>query len=168
MDFKVGPTKPADAAAVLALYQATAGALESGLARTPDEMDIAWAQGFLARAAATGASVGVWAGDVLIGEIHASRMGVRQFDHNLVDLTVAVHPDWQGRGVGRRLFEALFAAAYGLSPKVERIELAVREGNVSAVRLYERLGFILEGRHPGRVRLPDGRMEMDLTMAKFL
>lgn len=168
MELTVRATTAADAPAVLALYQATARAPDSGLARTPDEMDLAWVQGFLARAGATGASVGIWAGDTLAGEIHASRMGPRQFDHNLMDLTVAVHPDWQGKGVGRRLFEALFAAAHNLSPKIERIELAVREGNSGAVRLYERLGFVLEGRHAGRVRLPDGRIEMDLTMAKFL
>lgn len=167
-DFALRPTTPADAPAVLALYQATAAAPDSGLARAPDEMELAWVQGFLTRAAASGASLGVWAGDILAGEIHASRMDARQFDHNLMDLTVAVHPDWQGRGVGARLFEGLFAAAAAMRPKVERIELAVREGNAGAIRLYQRLGFVLEGRHPGRVRLPDGRTEMDLTMAKFL
>jgi putative acetyltransferase len=167
-DFQLRPTTPVDAPAVLALYRATAGAPDSGLARAPDEMDLAWVQGFLARATASGASLGVWAGDALAGEIHASRMGARQFDHNLMDLTVAVHPDWQGQGVGARLFDGLFAAAGAMSPKIERIELAVREGNTGAIRLYERLGFVQEGRHPGRVRLPDGRVEMDLTMAKFL
>lgn len=167
-DFQARPTTPVDAPAVLALYRAAAGAPNSGLARAPDEMDLAWAQGFLARATATGASLGVWAGDILVGEIHATRMGARQFDHNLMDLAVAVHPGWQGQGVGARLFEALFAVADGLSPRIERIELAVREGNTGAIRLYERLGFVLEGCHPGRVRLPDGRIEMDLTMARVV
>lgn len=161
-------TTPADAPAVLALYQATAAAPGSGLARAPDEVDLAWTQAFMARATASGASLGVWADGALAGEIHASRMGPRQFDHVLLDLTVAVHPDWQGRGIGARLFEGLFAAAATMSPKVERIELAVREGNTAALRLYQRLGFVVEGHHPGRVRLPDGRVEMDLTMAKFL
>lgn len=159
---------PGDAPAVLTLYQATAGNPSSGLARSPDEMDLTWVQGFLAKASLNGATLGVWAGEVLAGEIHASRMGPRQFDHNLMDLTVAVHPDWQGRGVGARLFEGLFAAAAAMTPAIERIELAVREGNDGALRLYERMGFVIEGRHSGRVRLPDGTVETDITMAKFL
>jgi putative acetyltransferase len=162
------PLTPADAPAVLALYRATADAPSSGLARSPDEMDLAWVEGFLVKASAHGATLGVWAGDVLAGEIHASRMGPRQFDHNLMDLTVAVHPDWQGRGVGARLFEGLFAAAAAMTPAIERIELAVREGNPGAIRLYQRMGFVIEGHHPRRVRLPDGAVETDITMAKFL
>jgi len=159
---------PADAPAVLALYRATADRPTSGLARSPDEMDLGWVQGFLGKASANGATLGVWAREVLAGEIHASRMGPRQFDHNLTDLTVAVHPDWQGRGVGARLFEGLFAAAAAMTPAIERIELAVREGNEGALRLYQRLGFVIEGHHPGRVRLPDGSVETDISMAKFL
>jgi putative acetyltransferase len=84
----------------------------------------------------------------------------------LTDLTVAVHPDWQGRGVGRALFEALFAAAR--AQKVERIELMAREGNVGALRLYEALGFKVDGRFEGRVRLPDGTTEADIAMGKLL
>jgi putative acetyltransferase len=153
---------------VLALYQATAARPSSGLARSPDEMDLAWVHGFLGKASANGAALGVRAGEVLAGEIHASRMGPRQFDHNLMDLTVAVHPDWQGRGVGVRLFQGLFAAAAAMTPAIERIELAVREGNGGALRLYKRMGFVIEGHHPGRVRLPDGTVETDITMVKFL
>ena len=162
------PLTTADAPAVLALYQATADSASSGLARSPDEMDLGWVEGFLGKASANGATLGVWAGETLAGEIHASRMGPRQFDHNLMDLTVAVHPDWQGRGVGSRLFEGLFAAAAAMTPAIERIELAVREGNPGALRLYQRMGFVIEGHHPGRVRLPDGTVETDITMVKFL
>jgi len=166
--FHLRPLTTDDAPTVLALYQAAAGSPNSGLARAPDEMDLVWAQAFLAKSSANGTTLGVWAGETLAGEIHAARMGPRQFDHNLMDLTVAVHPDWQGRGVGARLFEGLFAAAAAMTPAIERIELAVREGNDGALRLYERMGFVIEGHHPGRVRLPDGRVETDITMAKFL
>jgi ribosomal protein S18 acetylase RimI-like enzyme len=52
---------------------------------------------------------------------------------------VAVHPDWQGQGIGRALLEASleFAQDYGGSWVV----LQVRDDNVVARRLYESLGF---------------------------
>ena len=46
-----------------------------------------------------------------MGEIHATRIGPRQFSHVLTELTIAVHPDIQGRGVGSRRFGALFESA---------------------------------------------------------
>jgi len=79
-----------------------------------------------------------------------------------------VHPGFQGRGVGAALFEALFAAAAELSPAIERVELMCREGNAGALRLYQRLGFVVEGRFPRRVRLGDGTIEDDLAMARRL
>ena len=104
----------------------------------------------------------------LAGEIHASRIGPDQFAHVLSDLTVAVDPAWQGKGVGRALFAALFAAARELSPTVTRIELMAREGNIDAIRLYERLGFVMEGRFVQRVRMPDGRLEDDIAMGLLI
>jgi ribosomal protein S18 acetylase RimI-like enzyme len=166
--FELRPTSLADAPLMLALHRAAAGAPGSGLAREPDEMALDHIQSAIAKASASGVALGAWAGEAMIGEIHASRMGPRQFAHNLLDLTVAVRPDWQGRGVGARLFEGLFVEAAKLLPKVERIELMVREGNLGAVRLYERLGFAIEGRFARRVRLKDGVVETDLAMTKFL
>jgi putative acetyltransferase len=86
----------------------------------------------------------------------------------LSDLTVAVHPHARGQGLGTRLFQALFDRAARLTPPIERIELAAREGNAAAIRLYERLGFEVEGRFRGRVRLPDGTVEDDVAMARRL
>ena len=79
-----------------------------------------------------------------------------------------MHPDFQGRGVGAALFEALFAEAGKMTPAIERVELLCREGNTGALRLYERLGFVLEGRFPRRVRLKDGTVEDDLAFARRL
>ena len=156
-----------DATQVLALYRAAAGG-SGGLARRPEEMDLAYVEGFLAKAHAGGVSLGAWIDGRLSGEIHASRIGPDQFAHVLSDLTVAVDPAWQGKGVGRALFAALFAAARELSPTVTRIELMAREGNIDAIRLYERLGFVMEGRFVQRVRMPDGRLEDDIAMGLLL
>jgi ribosomal protein S18 acetylase RimI-like enzyme len=160
-------TAPADAPAILAVHLAAA-ANGGGLAREPDEMDLAGIESTLARPFQDGVALIAWIDGQPAGEIHASRMGPRQFAHNLTDLTVAVHPDFQGRGVGAALFEALFAEAAKLTPAIERVELLCREGNAGALRLYERLGFKLEGRFPRRVRLKDGTVEDDLAFARRL
>jgi putative acetyltransferase len=160
-------TTPADAPAILEVHLAAASN-GGGLAREPDEMDLAGIEASLAKPLQNGVALMAWIDGKPAGEIHASRMGPRQFAHNLTDLTVAVHPEFQGRGVGAALFEALFAAAARLTPRIERIELMCREGNARAVRLYERLGFVIEGRFPRRVRLKDGSVEDDLAMGKRL
>lgn len=157
----------ADALAILDLHRAAA-ARGGGLAREPDEMELGAIETALAKALADGVALSAWDGEAIAGEIHASRLGPRQFAHNLMDLTVAVHPDAQGRGVGAALFEALFAEAARLTPKVERVELMCREGNHHALRLYQRLGFVIEGRFQRRVRLKDGAVEDDLALARRL
>jgi ribosomal protein S18 acetylase RimI-like enzyme len=166
-EFEIRPLSLMDVDALVTLHRATAAA-PGGLARTPEEIDAAYASGFVAKTSVGGIALGAWADGALAGEIHAGRMGIAQFAHVLTDLTVAVHPAWQGRGVGSALFRALFAQAAALKPKVERVELMAREGNSEAIRLYERLGFQIEGRFPGRVRMPDGSTEADIAMGLLL
>lgn len=159
------PLSLADAPALLALMRrAEAG----GLGRLPDEMDLPWMEDALAGALAGGVAIGASDGAQLLGMIKASRMPSVQFQHVLWDLTVAVAPEAQGRGVGRGLFEALVAEAAVLAPRIERVELVVREGLAHAIRLYERLGFRAEGRFERRFRLADGSCEADIPMALFL
>jgi ribosomal protein S18 acetylase RimI-like enzyme len=162
----IRPTTLADAPAILALHIAAASR-GGGLAREADEMSLPPIEAALAKALATGVALSAWSGGAIAGEIHASRLGPRQFDNSLTELTVAVHPDFQGQGVGAALFEALFAEARKLVG-LTRVELMCREGNHRAVRLYQRLGFAIEGRFVRRVVLADGTVEDDLAMAKFL
>lgn len=153
--------------AVVALYRAAAES--GGLARRREEIDAESVRPFLERAAHDGVSRAVFAPDgTLVAEIHALRMAPAQFAHVLTDLTVAVHPDWQGKGLGSLLFRALIGTARTLKPPVARIELMAREGNDGAIRLYQRLGFKIEGRFAGRVHLPDGTIEDDIAMALLL
>jgi ribosomal protein S18 acetylase RimI-like enzyme len=158
------PLRLADAPAILVLMRRA----EGGLGRLPGEMDLPWMEEALTGALNGGVAIGAWDDARLAGVIKASRMPSVQFQHVLWDLTVAVDPDFQGRGTGFALFEALFSAAATLSPKVERIELVVREGLTHAIRLYERLGFQREGRFERRFRLSNGAYEADLPMALFL
>jgi putative acetyltransferase len=59
-------------------------------------------------------------------------------------LGMAVHDDFQGRGVG----SALLAAAIDLADNwlgLHRIELHVYPDNTAGIRLYEKFGFVAEG-----------------------
>ena len=58
-------------------------------------------------------------------------------------LQIATHPQHQRRGLGRMLLLAVLTSAQ--EQGCERAVLEVRRGNTSARRLYERLGFELDG-----------------------
>lgn len=68
-------------------------------------------------------------------------------------LTLAVAPDRRGQGVGRRLLDALIAAVHRRGAAA--VTLEVRASNAVALRLYERAGFVVEGRRP-RYYVDDG------------
>jgi [ribosomal protein S18]-alanine N-acetyltransferase len=60
---------------------------------------------------------------------------------------VAVAPDWRGRGVGRRLLDALVRQA--VDEKLSGLTLEVRPSNQPARRLYEAAGFTAIGLRKG-------------------
>lgn len=161
----IRPATPADADAICALYQRVSAA-GGGLARQPEEITAAYVEQFLTKALHHGVALVVEAPDTgqVIAEIHAYAAGLRIFAHVFGDLTVAVDPTWQGRGLGRRLFTTLLATVRAQHPAIRRVELLVRESNTGAIRLYEQLGFRQEGRLEGRVAV-DGRQEADIPMA---
>ena len=61
-------------------------------------------------------------------------------------LNVAVDPDHRERGVGKRMMARLLEEARALSARA--VTLEVRESNQSAIRLYERVGFVFVGVRP--------------------
>jgi putative acetyltransferase len=60
---------------------------------------------------------------------------------------VATHADWLGRGVGRALSEAIVDLGFNWL-NLTRLGLIVFTGNTAAIKLYESLGFKLEGTMP--------------------
>lgn len=59
--------------------------------------------------------------------------------------TIAVHPDWRGRGVGTQLLGFAEERCFGVSPNVF---LLVSSFNAGAQRLYARLGYERVGELP--------------------
>jgi ribosomal protein S18 acetylase RimI-like enzyme len=70
---------------------------------------------------------------------------------------VAVDPDFQGRGVGRRLMAELIAAAR--AARIEVLTLDLRGDNERAAALYESVGFRQYGRLPDFVAVGERRWD---------
>lgn len=153
-----------DRDALFALYRAVA-AVEGGLARVEDEITPDTVAHNLRAALDRGVSLVALADGAVVGELHAWRPEPRVFAHVLGDLTVAVHPDHQGRGIGRALFVALLDHVRERLPDIRRVELVARQSNARAIALYESLGFVREGRLRGRIRSVGGGFEDDIPMA---
>jgi ribosomal protein S18 acetylase RimI-like enzyme len=86
---------------------------------------------------------------------------------HVVHLTLAVHPGWQGRGVGRAILESLIAWAKS-APAVEKIELHVRSSNTTAQSLYRTLGFTEVGRWKRRIKIAPDHYLDDISMELFV
>ncbi|MDY6878282.1 MAG: ribosomal protein S18-alanine N-acetyltransferase [Chloroflexota bacterium] len=77
-------------------------------------------------------------------------MGFRLQDARAHVSTLAVHPDWRGRGLGELLL--LTAMEHALELDVGAVTLEVRASNHVAHRLYRKYGFRFEGTHRGYYR----------------
>jgi len=164
-DVSIRQSTEGDVDGIVALYQA-AGEAGGGLARAPDEVSADYVSAFLKRALNGGiALVATDPTGAIIGEIHASPLGPRSFAHVLGDLTIAVHPLWQGQGIGRRIFAALLELVRTQMPHVHRVELVTQESNKRALSMYESLGFEREGKLTNRIRMRDGSLDHDIPMS---
>jgi len=104
------------------------------------------------------ASSGIW------------RLGPTLLKHVAL-LSLEVHPREQGKGVGRRVFERALEWAVSplarVEPRVERLELYVRQDNTRARALYDSLGFVVESRRERFVRTEQGLYVDDLIMVRW-
>jgi ribosomal-protein-alanine N-acetyltransferase len=66
-------------------------------------------------------------------------VGFRILKHTAHVATLAVHPEWRGRGIGEYLL--LVAITEGLTEGKRRVTLEVRPSNRAAQALYRKLGF---------------------------
>ncbi|MBM87855.1 MAG: ribosomal-protein-alanine N-acetyltransferase [Gammaproteobacteria bacterium] len=80
-------------------------------------------------------------------------------------LTLCVHPDFQRRGYGRKLFNLLLDRAHKLD--ATECFLEVRIGNLAAIALYKSMGFAVVGERKNYYPANRGR-EDALIMSRNL
>lgn len=78
-------------------------------------------------------------------------------------LLIAIHPDEQGKGLGAEL---LAQSLQRLEPTPVQVFLEVRQSNLSAIRLYEKLGFHQIDLRKNYYPCLDGRREHAVIMVK--
>jgi putative acetyltransferase len=156
-----------DLTAIKKLYQEVARKGE-GLARVESEVSDEYIQHFLDKSIERGLIIVAEHPEKngeLIGEVHAFGPGVKVFEHILSELTIAVHPEFQGKKIGRTIF-TIFLEEIGLNRShIGRVELITRESNTKAIEFYQSLGFRIEGRLEMRIKTADGHFEADIPMA---
>lgn len=149
------------------LYQEVAR-ISQGIARTEGEISEQYISNLYQQASQQGLMlVGIdTETSELVAEMHASKYGLRIFEHILTSLTIVVKPSYQGRGVGKSLFNAFLREVDENWPEVGRIELESRSTNQQSIGLYKSLGFVQEGRMVNKTRNADGRYEDSLLFAR--
>jgi [ribosomal protein S18]-alanine N-acetyltransferase len=76
--------------------------------------------------------------------------------------TIAVHPDFRRRGIGRALLRTGMDAAYAEGARIYHLE--VRSGNLAAQKMYADFGYEIVGRRP-RYYQDNGEDALLLTLS---
>ncbi len=77
--------------------------------------------------------VGMLVGWLIVDEIHIA--------------TIATHPDFRGRGIGKKLLS--FALEAAMDEGAISTFLEVRESNTAALEMYRKFGYVEDGRREG-------------------
>jgi L-amino acid N-acyltransferase YncA len=157
-DKKLGVTiraaQPEDAPNTLALYQAV---IEEGrfTLLLPDEMSRTVDKEQKAIAAELDAPGCLR----LVAEAEGNIVGTARVQAGALSRTahfgevdnVWVQHSWRRKGIGKRLMQSMIKWAEG-NKQIEKLGLFVFSTSEAAIRLYESLGFVVEGRAPGDIK----------------
>jgi putative acetyltransferase len=155
-----------DIPAIVKLYKAVAK-VEGYIARLEHEVTEEYVTDFVKKSLETGLII---VGEnennpeELIAEIHGYTPGITIFNHVLGDVTFLVHPDHQGKGIGRTLIMIFLDEIVNTRPDIGKVELFTGESNRRAISLYQSVGFMIEGRMEMRYKTPTGNYEADIPL----
>jgi ribosomal protein S18 acetylase RimI-like enzyme len=158
---------PEDVIHLKTLYKEVVKGESSGLARNENEITDEYVSHFIKKSLATGLIIVVEHPDdpkQLIGEVHGYPSDVDTFKHVISDFTIAVHPEFQGKKIGRTLFTIFLEEVGKNRTDIGKVELFVRESNTKAIALYQSMGFLIEGRMEMRIKTARGLYEADIAM----
>lgn len=105
------------------------------------------------------------AAGAVVGWASLNQFNPRPAYQHVADFSVYVERGWRGKGVGRRLLEALIELARGIG--YHKMVLSAFPFNQSGMALYERLGFRTVGIYKEQGLL-DGKWVDTIIMEKLL
>ena len=82
----------------------------------------------------------------VVGNLGLETQPTRWPRRHVGQIGMAVRDDWQGKGIGTALMEAVLDLADNWL-NLTRVELSVYTDNAAAIALYEKFGFEVEGTH---------------------
>ncbi len=141
-----------------------------GLARTENEITKNYVKNFVEKSLQNGIQfviVDKLDNEKIIAEIHCYKLEPKVFGHVLSELTIVVDIECQGKGLGKKLFQTVLNYIMENRNDIFRVELIARESNTKAIKLYENIGFKIEGRLVNRIKNNENNFEADIPMAWF-
>ena len=82
----------------------------------------------------------------VVGDLGLETHPTRWRRRHVGEIGMAVRDDWQGKGVGTALMEAVLDLADNWL-NLTRVELTVYTDNAAGIALYKKFGFEIEGTH---------------------
>ncbi len=163
---KIRKAQKTDAKKIFELHL-KAAEIKDGIARIPEEIFLRDVENFVDEALQKGLIFVGEEDEKIIAEIHCYKNFPHCFKHCFSNTTLVVHPDFHGRGLGRKIFSYLLEEIKNHHRDIARVELFCREKNFRAIKLYQSLGFEIEGICKNRLLDSKNELSGDVMMAWF-
>ncbi|WP_262695552.1 GNAT family N-acetyltransferase [Kordiimonas aquimaris] len=83
---------------------------------------------------------------------------------HVTTFSMSVHPDHRGKGIGQELLNT-YTGWVSEHNQLSKVELHVHSDNAIAIHLYEKAGFVIEGRRKDAIKYKNERFVDDILMA---
>lgn len=103
--------------------------------------------------------------DRIVGMLNLFQLNRKKFEH-VCQFGISLQSKYAGHGIGSDLVDRALEHAEQ-SEILEKIILSVFSNNEGAIRFYERLGFVEEGRQKRQVKLKEGYTDL-IQMGRFV
>lgn len=100
----------------------------------------------------------------IVGSATLDRSDLKKLEHN-VTFGITILKEYCGLGIGSILMENIIE--WTKFEGIEKIELEVFENNISAIKLYNKFGFLEEGRRKKMIKTNEGYLDM-IIMGRFI
>lgn len=105
--------------------------------------------------------------DDMIVSVSNIECGPRKRNRHVAQIGISIRRDYRDIGLGTAIMNVMidWATAH---PEIEKLALGVMADNERAIRLYEKMGFIEEGRRVREIKYADGSYDDSICMYRFV